>query len=97
MNPNNAIAATVIPTVSRSKLLKCKFTINSVILFNIFKKADNTPQYWKFEGHSLDIEDLVNPYNDKINPIYKNLLTISSFDFSSDLDVNILGHIFETL
>jgi hypothetical protein len=56
---------------------------------------NETYQNWKFEDYSLNIDDLVTPYNDKINPIYKNLLTISSFDFSSDLDVNILGHIFE--
>ncbi|GAA5818152.1 MAG: N-6 DNA methylase [Methanobrevibacter sp. CfCl-M3] len=30
-----------------------------------------------------------------INKIYRNLLIISSFDFDSDIDVNILGHIFE--
>lgn len=54
-----------------------------------------TQQNWKFEGYSLEIETFVYPYSNKINRIYKNLLTISSFDFSSDLDVNILGHIFE--
>lgn len=56
---------------------------------------EDTLQNWKFEDHSINIKNLVTPYNEKINPIYKNLLTISSFDFSSDLDVNILGHIFE--
>ncbi|MDR2545841.1 MAG: N-6 DNA methylase, partial [Methanobrevibacter sp.] len=30
-----------------------------------------------------------------INKIYRNLLIISSHDFDSDIDVNILGHIFE--
>jgi len=64
-------------------------------LIDDYKFFKDTHQNWKFEGYSIDIENLVNPYNNKINPIYKNLLTISSFDFSSDLDVNILGHIFE--
>ena len=52
-------------------------------------------QDWGFEVYEKDIMHLMEPYGDKINPIYKNLLTISSFDFSSELDVNILGHIFE--
>lgn len=52
-------------------------------------------QDWGFEVYEKDIMHLIEPYGDKVNPIYKNLLTISSFDFSSELDVNILGHIFE--
>ena len=31
----------------------------------------------------------------KLNPIIKNLLMMDSFDFTTDLNVNILGHIFE--
>jgi hypothetical protein len=58
----------------------------------IFK---DTWQDWKFEEYTKSIEHLTKPHSDIINPIYKNLLTISSFDFSSQLDVNILGHIFE--
>jgi predicted type IV restriction endonuclease len=34
-------------------------------------------------------------YRDKINPIIKNLLVMASFDFQSEVSVNILGHIFE--
>jgi hypothetical protein len=52
-------------------------------------------QDWKFDLYDKDIKHLLEPYGDEVNPIYKNLLTISSFDFSSELDVNILGHIFE--
>ena len=52
-------------------------------------------QNWKFEEYSAIVEDKLSHYNDKINPIYKNLMTMSSFNFSSELDVNILGHIFE--
>ena len=56
----------------------------------------DTWQEWNFDDtYGKDIKPLVEPYSDIINPIYKNLLTISSFDFSSELDVNILGHIFE--
>ena len=59
---------------------------------SIFKDAY---QKWKFEEYSLLVEEKVSPYSGKINPIYKNFMTISSFNFSSELDVNILGHIFE--
>lgn len=52
-------------------------------------------QDWNFDEYEKDIKPLLEPYGTVVNPIYKNLLTISSFDFSSELDVNILGHIFE--
>ena len=50
---------------------------------------------WKFEEKYEEIESLLDVYKDTLNPIYKNLLLISSFDFGSELSVNILGHIFE--
>ena len=50
---------------------------------------------WKFEEKYEEIESLLGVYKDTLNPIYKNLLLISSFDFGSELSVNILGHIFE--
>jgi len=59
---------------------------------SIFK---DTYQKWKFEEYSKIVEDKLEPYGNKINPIYKNLMTISTFNFSTDVDVNILGHIFE--
>jgi hypothetical protein len=52
-------------------------------------------QNWKFEQYEKDINTNLGPYGKKVNPIYRNLLTISTFDFSTELDVNILGHIFE--
>ncbi|CEA14528.1 Eco57I restriction-modification methylase domain-containing protein [Methanobacterium formicicum] len=52
-------------------------------------------QKWKFEEYSLIVEAKLGRYSGKINPIYKNLMTISTFNFSSEVDVNILGHIFE--
>lgn len=48
-----------------------------------------------FKEYSEDIKKLIGPHHELINPIYKNLLLISRFDFSSELDVNILGHVFE--
>ena len=50
---------------------------------------------WKFEEKYEDIKEQLGAYKDTLNPIYKNLLVISTFDFGSELSVNILGHIFE--
>lgn len=55
----------------------------------------DTYQKYDIEEYRKPIGPLLEPYGKKVNPIYRNLLTISSFDFSTDLDVNILGHIFE--
>jgi type I restriction-modification system DNA methylase subunit len=52
-------------------------------------------QGWKFKEYEQDVNDNLGLYGQKVNPIYRNLLTISTFDFSTELDVNILGHIFE--
>jgi len=56
---------------------------------------DDCYKTWKFEEKYEEIESLLDVYKDTLNPIYKNLLLISSFDFGSELSVNILGHIFE--
>jgi type I restriction-modification system DNA methylase subunit len=59
---------------------------------NFFK---DVYQGWKFKEYEQDVNSNLGPYGQKVNPIYLNLLTISTFDFSTELDVNILGHIFE--
>ena len=51
---------------------------------------------WKFESQKNEIEKRLGDYNDTLNPIYKNFLTMAVFNFDSDVDVNILGHIFES-
>jgi len=56
---------------------------------------DDCYKKWKFEEKYEDIKSQLGKYKDNLNPIYKNLLIISSFDFGSELSVNILGHIFE--
>ena len=56
---------------------------------------DDCYKKWKFEEKYDEMTNLLGEYKDKLNPIYKNLLVISSFDFGSELSVNILGHIFE--
>jgi len=60
--------------------------------YSIFKDAY---QKWKFEEYSLIVKEKLCRYEGRINPIYENLMTISTFNFSSEVDVNILGHIFE--
>ena len=56
---------------------------------------DDCYKKWKFEEKYEEIKSQLGNYKDNLNPIYKNLLIISSFDFGSELSVNILGHIFE--
>ena len=56
---------------------------------------DDCYKKWKFKEQYEKIKPQIENYKDVLNPIYKNLLTISEFDFESQLDVNILGHIFE--
>ena len=56
---------------------------------------DDCYKKWKFEEKYDEMTNLLGEYKDTLNPIYKNLLVISSFDFESELSVNILGHIFE--
>ena len=40
-------------------------------------------------------EETIKKYQNKINPIITNLLYMSSFDFNTELNVNIMGNIFE--
>lgn len=40
-------------------------------------------------------QGIVNKYRRRLNPIISNLLAMRSFDFATELNVNILGHIFE--
>ncbi len=56
---------------------------------------DDCKKNWKFKDNYDEIEKLILNYKNNLNPIYKNLLIMSSFDFESEVDVNILGHIFE--
>ncbi|NMC60051.1 MAG: hypothetical protein GYA51_11840, partial [Candidatus Methanofastidiosa archaeon] len=70
--------------------LKKKISIRDIVEDqSIFQ---DTYQDWDYEK---EIEEVLGGVDDDLNPIYKNMLVISSYDFSSQLDVNILGHIFE--
>ena len=71
----------------------------------IFFSDVKDPQFFKDQRQNsklsqksllVDIDiNLSSQYADSLNPIIKNLLIMDSFDFTSDLNVNILGHIFE--
>ena len=50
---------------------------------------------WKFEDKDLEQITKSMHNRENINPIYFNLLLIAHFNFNTELDVNILGHIFE--
>lgn len=51
---------------------------------------------WKFDKSFINqLYSQIDNEIDDLNPIWYNLLLISEFDFGSDVDVNILGHIFE--
>jgi len=63
---------------------------------NPTKYYENCFSHWKFESQKNETEELLGEYKDSLNPIYKNFLTMSIFNFDSDVDVNILGHIFES-
>jgi len=39
--------------------------------------------------------EIVNKYQNKLNPIISNLLILDSFDFTNEVNVEVLGHIFE--
>lgn len=58
---------------------------------NFFKKCET---HWKFKEDFKEIDELFS-LEENINPIFRNLLIMSSFDFTTELNVNILGHIFE--
>ena len=42
-----------------------------------------------------DSSGIIKKYHGKLNPIISNLLIMDSFDFNTEINVNILGHIFE--
>jgi len=57
----------------------------------------NLKQGSKYTDYDINstIKEKLGRYIEELNPIYKNILLLSSFDFKTEVDVNILGHIFE--
>ena len=41
------------------------------------------------------VQKIIKKHNERISPIINNLLLMDSFDFTSEINVNILGHVFE--
>lgn len=56
-------------------------------------------QYSKLKKKDLELnekeQEIFQKYKNKINPIIRNILLMASFDFNTEVNVNILGHIFE--
>jgi hypothetical protein len=56
-------------------------------------------QYSKLKKKELELNEneqvIFNKYRNKLSPIIRNVLLMASFDFNSEVNVNILGHIFE--
>ncbi len=95
---------------SKKQILSFEGDLFKDDLYNKFKICDfiKDPEVffkgcyrkYKFNDKDVEIEKILSIYDDDetydpINPIFRNLLLISSFDFSTELAVNILGHIFE--
>jgi len=63
---------------------------------NFFKDVN---LYSKLKKKDLELnekeKEVFEKYKNKINPITKNILLMASFDFNTEVNVNILGHIFE--
>jgi len=56
-------------------------------------------QHSKLKKKDLELnekeKEIFEKYKDKISPIIKNVLLMASFNFNTEVNVNILGHIFE--
>lgn len=56
-------------------------------------------QYSKLNRKDLELnekeKEIFEKYKNRINPLIKNILLMASFDFNTEVNVNILGHIFE--
>lgn len=61
-------------------------------LFSDILKHSNLKKSVKLDEYS---QKIVKRYGDKLNPLISNLLIMDSFDFTTEVNVNILGHIFE--
>ncbi len=68
----------------------------SDLLYNLdfFSEERQNSKLLKSTKLNENITKIVEQY-DQVNPIISNLLILDSFDFNSEVNVNILGHIFE--
>lgn len=71
------------------------------VYFKDFRKKTYFDEIYQNSKIKKDIEldekskSILDVYNGNINPIVMNLLYLASFDFNTEVSVNILGHIFE--
>ena len=71
------------------------------IYFNDFRNEDYFEEIYQNSNIKQQVEldkypeSIIDSYDELINPIVINLLYMASFDFKTEVSVNILGHIFE--
>ena len=83
---NGGLFKEEIPKIFFFKDFKDKKFFDEIYLYSKLKKEPE-----------LDVisKPIFQRYQNKLNPIIKNLLILASFDFKTEVSVNILGHIFE--
>ncbi|MFW6233530.1 MAG: Eco57I restriction-modification methylase domain-containing protein, partial [Nanoarchaeota archaeon] len=79
-----------------------KYPIPPKIYFKDFRDESffkDVNLYSKLKRKDLELneneKEIFHRYKNKISPIIRNILLMASFDFNSEVNVNILGHIFE--
>lgn len=72
-----------------------RFYVKDLTEPGFFKKEYQNSELKKKVKLDEFAEKIIKKYKNRINPIITNLLYMSSFDFNTELNVNILGHIFE--
>ena len=71
------------------------------IFFKDMRKKEYFKEIYLYSKLKKDIlldeysAEILSKYGEKLNPIIKNFLLMASFDFNTEVNVNILGHIFE--
>ena len=66
--------------------------IHNPKLFSDIQKYSKLKKSVKLDEYS---EKIIKKYGSRLSPLISNLLIMDSFDFTTDVNVNILGHIFE--
>ncbi len=66
------------------------------LLFNSIDKGNDTvsPKINAYDGGLFSYDDILNNLVIK-DPIWKDVISLNDYDYQSQLDVNVLGHIFE--
>lgn len=83
---NGGLFEEEIPSNAYFKDFRNKNFFKEIYQYSKLKKEPELDEYSK---------RIFNKYKNRLNPIIKNLLILASFDFKTEVSVNILGHIFE--